>query len=375
MGSTDFNAPPRKLTLIAIGAVVGLHVLTAMALVAMKPPAPIDEVRDTPPPIEIQMVTLPTDVAQPEQIELEPVEIEVAKVEENVEEVQENTEPEPLSISEPESKISPEPKAEPEPTIKLKPIVEPTLEPQPKSEPQSQPEPIVDAKPKLQTEPVVNTTTKTVVTKTKPKKVEPEPYINQNQPSQKFSQEPRVGNTTADDQLRYLAEQEQDNARNAARKHAREAKADSDARAKADSDARAKADSDARAKADSDARAKADSDARAKADAEAKAAAAASNAPVNFNASNANWAAAPSFSFPDRAKRGARSGDTFNLVLLLRVNKQGGIDSVSLAKSSGNSVLDREAQRQVRSGKFRPFQQNGVPVVGNVTLPISYAMP
>ncbi|WP_201616127.1 energy transducer TonB [Psychrobacter urativorans] len=348
MGSTNFNAPPRKLTLIAIGAVVGLHLLTAMALVAMKPPSPIDEVHNTPAPIEIQMVTLPAEVPQIEQIipepveteavESEPVQTEVAKVQQDVEEVQENIETEPLSASEPESKASLEPKTEPEPAVEPK--------------PEAKPEPVVEAKPEPETPPVVNTTTKTIVKETKPEKpntvskpkeIESEPFVSQNQPSQKFSQEPRVGTTTTDDQLRSLAAQEQDAARNAARKRARDAQADADARAKADAEAKADAD--------------------------------ASNTPVNFNASNANWAAAPNFSFPDRAKRSARSGDTFNLVLVLRVNKQGGIDSVSLAKSSGNAILDREAQRQVRSGKFRPFKKNGVPVVGNVTLPISYAVP
>ena len=115
--------------------------------------------------------------------------------------------------------------------------------------------------------------------------------------------------------------------------------------------------------------------AQAKADADAKAAAAASNEPVNFTASNANWASAPNFSFPERAAKRARSGDTLNVVLILRVNKQGGIDSVRIAQSSGNSLVDKEAQRQVRSGKFKPFSKNGVPVVGNVTLPIAYAVP
>ena len=96
---------------------------------------------------------------------------------------------------------------------------------------------------------------------------------------------------------------------------------------------------------------------------------------MSFTASAANWASAPNFSFPDRAARRARSGDTLNVVLVLRVNKQGGIDSVRVAQSSGNTLLDKEAQRQVRSGKFKPFTKNGAPVVGNVTLPISYAVP
>lgn len=63
------------------------------------------------------------------------------------------------------------------------------------------------------------------------------------------------------------------------------------------------------------------------------------------------------------------------MVLVLQVNKQGGIDSVGLAQSSGNAILDREAQQQLCSGKFRPFMKNGIPVVGNVSLPIEYAVP
>lgn len=107
----------------------------------------------------------------------------------------------------------------------------------------------------------------------------------------------------------------------------------------------------------------------------AKKAALVSNEPVRFLATSANWASAPLFSFPNRASRGTRSGDVFRVVLMLRVNKQGGIDSVRIAQSSSNSIIDREAQRQVRSGKFKPFTKDNVPVVGDVTLPIAYKVP
>ena len=150
------------------------------------------------------------------------------------------------------------------------------------------------------------------------------------------------------------------------------AKAARDAQAQAD----AKAENESAKKAAVMAAQKeAETAARAKAEADAKAAAAASNEPVNFTASNANWASAPNLSFPERAARRARSGDSLNVVLVLRVNKQGGIDSVRIAQSSGNAVLDKEAARQVRSGKFKPFMKNGAPVVGNVTLPVAYVVP
>jgi TonB family protein len=353
MNSTNFNALPPKLTLIAIAAVVGLHVLTAMALVSIQPPTAVTKPPEITPSIEIQLVTLPVTVAEPDN--------EIKKVE-------------TIEAPKPEStpKLTEAKPAEAKPTIKPEAAVTPAVKEQ-------------TVKPK--TEPAVNATTKKVGPQTQPEKVDPEPYIDQNQPNQPFSHEPMVSTSTADDQRRFLEQQQQDAAKNKARRLAQIAREGAAAIAHANAKAKAKAKAE-QAAAEKAAQEKSARDAQAATDAKAKAvaaniakeaaekaAAAASNAPISFNASSANWASAPNFSFPERAKGSARSGDTFNLVLLLRVNKQGGIDSVSLAQSSGNPLLDREAQRQVRSGKFRPFEQNGTPVVGNVTLPISYAMP
>lgn len=378
MGSTNFNAPPRKLTLIAIGAVVGLHVLTAMALVTIKPPTPVDKAFNTP-PIEIQMVTLPVVELEPEPVEVKIVESEILETE--IAEVQKNIEPEPLSA------LVPEPKASLAPDLKSEPAPQTVKESQPVAKikpPVTAPIESVPEKPEIK-----RTTAKLKTESAKPKVVENEPF-SQYVKEQELVSTVQADAITAVNDREVLAAQAEKSAQEAhAAAQGVQAKANQEAQAAADAnaareiqaaaDAKAaqKALADREAQAANDAKAKAKADARAKADADAKekAAVAASNTPVNFNASNANWAAAPSFSFPDRAKRSARSGDTFTLVLLLKVNKQGGIDSVSLAKSSGNAILDREAKRQVRSGKFRPFQKNGVPVVGNVTLPISYAMP
>ena len=175
----------------------------------------------------------------------------------------------------------------------------------------------------------------------------------------------------ADEQRKIIAAQAEKAAQDAHARAVADAKAAREAQAAADAKTAKEA---AQKAAQAKAAIQAEAAARAKADADAKAAAA-SNEPVNFTASNANWASAPNFSFPERAAKRARSGDTLNVILVLRVNKQGGIDSVRIAQSSGNSLVDKEAQRQVRSGKFKPFSKNGVPVVGNVTLPIAYAVP
>lgn len=328
MSSTDLEAPPLRLILIAIILVVGLHLLTAIALVIIKAPMLKDEPIKETPPLEIQMVTLPT----------QPIENVVTEVEEV-----------PQSKAESIPTPKPEPKPEPKTQQKMKAVT--PVDPVVREE-----EPIVQKEKPVQTPPIKEPPVK--------KKIEDKP--------------PVIDKSVADEQRRIIAAQAEKAAQQAERQA--QAKALQEAQAQAARDAQAQADANAaREAAQKAAQAKAEREAeaaaRAKAEAAAKAAAAASNEPVNFTASAANWASAPNFSFPDRAARRARSGDTLNVVLVLRVNKQGGIDSVRVAQSSGNPLLDKEAQRQVRSGKFKPFTKNGAPVVGNVTLPIAYAVP
>jgi len=328
MSSTDLEAPPLRLMLIAIILVVGLHLLTAIALVIIKAPTLKDEPIKETPPLEIQMVTLPT----------EPIENMVTEVEEV-----------PQSKAEPIPTPKPETKPEPKTQQKMKAVT--PVDPVVREE-----EPIVQKEKPVQTPPIKEPPVK--------KKIEDKP--------------PAIDKSGADEQRRIIAAQAEKAAQQA--ESQAQAKALQEAQAQAARDAQAQADANAaKEAAQKAAQAKAEREAaaaaRAKAEAAAKAAAAASNEPVNFTASAANWASAPNFSFPDRAARRARSGDTLNVVLVLRVNKQGGIDSVRVAQSSGNPLLDKEAQRQVRSGKFKPFTKNGAPVVGNVTLPIAYAVP
>ena len=312
MSSTDLEAPPLRLILIAIILVVGLHLLTAIALVIIKAPTLKDEPIKETPPLEIQMVTLPT----------QPIENMVTEVEEV-----------PQSKAESIPTPKPEPKPEPKTQQKMKAVT--PVDPVVREE-----EPIVQKEKPVQTPPIKELPVK--------KKIEDKP--------------PVIDKSVADEQRRIIAAQ--------AEKAAQQAERQAQAKALQEAQADANAAKEAAQKA---AQAKAEREAEAAA--RAKAEAAASNEPVNFTASAANWASAPNFSFPDRAARRARSGDTLNVVLVLRVNKQGGIDSIRVAQSSGNPLLDKEAQRQVRSGKFKPFTKNGAPVVGNVTLPIAYAVP
>ena len=308
MSSTDLDAPPLKAILIAIIVVVGLHVLTAVALVTIKPSEPkIEPIKETP-PIEIELISLPAP----------------------------NTEPE-VKAEQPVVQQKPQPIVEPE-----------RIEP-PKSQPQQKP--IAEPKAKA-------VTAKPTEIKNKTADVEPVAKVENKKPDIIKKESPKIDTSMADEQRKIIAAQAE--------------KAAQDAHARAVADAKAAREAQAAADANT---AKEAAQKAAQAKDEREAAASASNEPVNFTASNANWASAPNFSFPERAAKRARSGDTLNVVLVLRVNKQGGIDSVRIAQSSGNSLVDKEAQRQVRSGKFKPFSKNGVPVVGNVTLPIAYAVP
>lgn len=88
MSSTDLAAPSRKLLFAAIIIVVALHVLTVIALAAIKTPELKIDKKETP-PIEIELVTPPPPP---------PVEIEEIKIEKK---------------SEPVREVQPKPKAQP----------------------------------------------------------------------------------------------------------------------------------------------------------------------------------------------------------------------------------------------------------------------
>ena len=337
MSSTDLDEPPLKLILAAIIIVVSLHVLTAVALVAIKTPEIKVEPKKDTPPIEIEMVTLPP----PPSMEVE--------------------EEKPQTTRKVDIKPKPKPKPKTKPAVASKPKAVQKSKPIEKSKPAVKPA-VTSENPKTKTQP--NTT----------KALENEPFEHEVKRQESIS-----AVQAADNERKMMVAQAEKAAHDKAaqaEKAAKEAQRLADAKA-----AQVKADAkksleiaDAKAKAEADARAaKVAADARE--NAAAQAAAAASNTPVDFTATDANWMSRPNFSFPTSAARRAKSGDRLTVVLVFRVNKQGGIDNVSVAQSSGNSLLDQAAKKQANSGKFKPFTEAGVPVVGNATLSIDYVVP
>ena len=321
MSSTDLDAPPLKLILAAIIIVVGLHVLTAVALVAIKTPEIKVEPKKDTPPIEIEMVTLPVKTAVPE-----------------VEEVQEVT---PKKAA-PKTESKPEPKKQAPSKPKVAPVV--------KAKQNTPEKPVVKAK-KADIAPVVKVEKK-------------KPDIIKKEVSKKPIVESKVDTSMADSQReaeerrKILAVESQ--------------KAAQEAHDRAVQDAKRIADAKAAREAQAEANARKAAEDKAAKDAAQKAAAAASNEPVSFTAGDAEMIKTPRFSVPASVLRRAKTGDTFNVLLKVTVDKQGRVSDVLLVGESGNNIVDKEAVRKMRSARFRPFTKNGVPVVGVVTLPVSH---
>ena len=311
MGSKNLNAPPYRMILTVVSMVVSLHILTAVAIVMVQPPLAVIEKEQPVEPIEIQLLSVPVESPKP---------------------VVEKTITEPVVVPQktvPQSKPKLAETIKPRPVTPTKPIVKPQVN-KPVEVKETKTAKQAPKKPPVLVESKANPITSTQV-------AEQQAYEQRQQETAAQAHAEAVRQQQAQDQKRAteLAAAE-------AQRQAQEAQ-----NAKAAKEAEQR-------------------------DAEAQAA---NNNPVSFTANSASWASLPNFSFPSRAERGARSGDTFTVVLVLRVNKQGSIESVSVSKSSGNREIDRAAQQQVRQGRFKPFTKEGIARVGNVTLPIRYQMP
>lgn len=337
MSSVDFGMPPSKLTFSAIGIVIVLHALTAIGLAIVETPVPFIPKPKVLPLLEIELIAS------------SPIEIEEPKIIEKIE-----IEPEPNRKVEPLSQVQnkPKPAATPKPT-------------KPNQKTSVKKESVVE-KPKPVVKPIArdNTVNEQVITRS-------------NQPQTRdIDKEQQQIETQRQKQILAAQAAAREQAQALARQQALAAQqAQAMAQQKVESERLAAA---ARAKAAQDAAAQQAKDAAAQtqADKVAEAAAqAASNKPVNFTANSASWASTPNFNFPSRAERGASSGDTFTVVLLMLVNKQGSIENVSISRSSGNREIDRAAKQQVKQGRFKPFMEGGIARVGNVTLPVSYKVP
>ena len=223
-----------------------------------------------------------------------------------------NPTPEPVAQPEspmPEPVIEPKPEPIPEPVIEPEPIPEPVIEPKPEPIPEPIPEPVIEPEP----EPEIITS-----------------QIIDNRPSA------------------WEIQQEQERLQR---------EADERARLQREADERARL----QREADERARLQREADERAR-----------SQQPITFSHSDASWRNRPHLTLPHSITQHLEPGEQLTVLLKLTVDKQGKITQVDIAESSGNNRFDRAAQKQIRSGRFRPFTQNGTPVKGIVIIPMTY---
>ncbi|WP_201585887.1 energy transducer TonB [Psychrobacter jeotgali] len=167
MSSASFDRPSTKLILSAIGIVVLLHVLTAIALTLVKTPTPVIEPLQETPPIEIELLTIAdTTSSESDSDSNNDGEANNAEVIDAEEATIEEAQAEPEAQIEPEAELEVEPQVEPEPEIEQEPIVEVERQPAPE---------LVAPKPEI-TEPEPE------VIPPEPETIEPEAQVESAQP-------------------------------------------------------------------------------------------------------------------------------------------------------------------------------------------------
>lgn len=77
----------------------------------------------------------------------------------------------------------------------------------------------------------------------------------------------------------------------------------------------------------------------------------------------------PAPAYPRDALRRGESGE---VLLRVEVDAGGVPSSVAIAHSSGSRSLDRAAQAAVRKWRFQPARRDGVPVAGELQVPIAF---
>lgn len=335
MNSTDLDAPPLKLMLISIVIAVGLHVLTAVALVAMKPAEPKIKLPENTTPIEIEMVTLPAA-------------IEVSKNELSENEVQDT---QPVEMPKTPSKsvaideVTPKPQPVEEPT----PVEKPNIE-----KPNTVVKAPVKQEPNDETSELESEANKQPE---KPKAIEYEPFSHHVNLPDSASME-IVDKSPTTNELKMLTAKANAEAQAKLKEAERVNKAIADAIEEKAAEAKA-----AKEKAEAEANA-------ARVSAEA-AAATTNNKSANFKVTPAHWLVTPDFHSFDMRDYSFKSNKV-TVVLSMSVSANGTISNIKIKKSSGDYGFDRALRRKLEQGKLRPFDKNGVSVEGTATLPLSY---
>ncbi|WP_435978956.1 cell envelope integrity protein TolA [Psychrobacter sp. DM4] len=315
MNSTTSHSSPYKLILIVIGVVVSLHVLTAMALVMIKPqsvpaqPLEADEVT----PIEIELVTPPVNI---EQIVTKEVEVEPTR--------EDNVQPKAKSIA----AVKPQVVKKLEPTNKSTPVV------------------------KKQT---VNEDRKVV--ESKDKVVEDKPKA----PQQPIKKQPvQVANTSTQEELsaqrlrkqqRVLAAQAEAETALQAENLRKQQQAQKEAQDKANAAKEAQ-------KRVAERQALASAQAQVEQEAAAQAT---SNEPAAYgNIGQSSWLREPVFTSIQNKNYGFR-GSEASIRVSMTVDSSGNISNIKISQSSGKNAFDRDFVNALSRAKLNPATRGNAP--------------
>ncbi len=104
--------------------------------------------------------------------------------------------------------------------------------------------------------------------------------------------------------------------------------------------------------------------------------------PANAEATNVPQVGAESDVGPSIETRGdvqypieaLRSGEEGEVVVDVAVGASGGVENVTVVKSSGYRPLDSAAVESVRRWRFSPGRRNGQPIEGDVRVPIKFSL-
>lgn len=401
MRSTDFNTPSLKLILMALLVAVGLHVITAVALMNVKTSTPTVEPIQTSSPIEIQLLTLPpvqVENSKPEsprssetikedsQAKSEPAPVEDSKQKEDLQAIDEPNQEEP-NQEEPEQVAASEEVENAEPIEELTQVQDSEQAEDINQVQDSKPDENLDSASKTNTSTVERaattvTTVTTVIKKSDSdagsgsKVTESSPVYDNTYTS--HSTNPSTPNTMVTGGLGNNSEG--GNRRGGAKPPTIESTAqtpkDISSVKKAAGLAAQKDFSQEGRETDTTKEEKA---AQQKVTAQSKESVmndSAVNDPVaTFDTRDAEWVSTPKFHFSDKSKFGLESEQTRTVLLSLMVKRDGRIESVNREQSSGNTVFDREAMQQIKKYQLQPFMKNDVAVRGKVIIPVEYEAP
>lgn len=401
MRSTDFNTPSLKLILMALLVAVGLHVITAVALMNVKTSTPTVEPIQTSSPIEIQLLTLPpvqVENSKPEsprssetikedsQAKSEPAPVEDSKQKEDLQAIDEPNQEVP-NQEEPEQVAASEEVESFEPIEEFTQVQDSEQAEDINQVQDSKPDENLDSASKTNTSTVERaaTTVTTVTTMIKKsdsdagsgsKVTESSPVYDNTYTS--HSTNPSTPNTMVTGVLGNNSEG--GNRRGGAKPPTVESTAqtpkDISAVKKAAGLAAQKDFSQEGRETDTTKEEKA---AQQKVTAQSKESVmndSAVNDPVaTFDTRDAEWVSTPKFHFSDKAKFGLEPEQTRTVLLSLMVKRDGRIESVNREQSSGNTVFDREAMQQIKKYQLQPFMKNDVAVRGKVIIPVEYEAP